>query len=157
MNLELLLQKPVLEPLLHVAIGLSPLLWLTSWLSYLNGFPLLTTEISGFTGRETRGQLNFSTLIGLKASPGILARGTLAMLKFDETNTLPQISVPTLVVVGKSDIATRPFANQRISQAVPQAELAVLSPGGHMGLMERNQQFAEIVRAFSAARLGLKT
>jgi pimeloyl-ACP methyl ester carboxylesterase len=155
-KLLLALQKPVLEPLLHLSIALSPLLWLTSWLSYLNGFTLLTTEISGFTGRETRGQLNFSTLIGLKASPGILARGTLAMLKFNETETLAQISVPTLVVVGKSDIATRPFANQRISQAIPQANLAVLAPGGHMGLMERNQQFAEMVRTFSAACLGLK-
>jgi pimeloyl-ACP methyl ester carboxylesterase len=150
------LQKPVLEPLLYVSIALSPLLWFTSWLSYLNGFTLLTTEISGFTGRETRGQLNFSTLIGLKASPGILARGTLAMLRFNETKTLPHISVPTLVVVGKSDIATRPFANQRISQAIPQADLAVLAPAGHMGLMERNQQFAEMVRTFSAACLGLK-
>lgn len=155
-KLLLALQKPVLEPLLYLAIGLSPLLWVTSWLSYLNGFTLLTTEISGFTGRETRGQLNFSTLIGLKASPGVLARGTLAMLRFNETETLPRISVPTLVVVGKSDIVTRPFANQRISQAIPQAELAVLAPGGHMGLMERNQQFSDTVRAFAAARLGLK-
>jgi pimeloyl-ACP methyl ester carboxylesterase len=155
-KLLLALQKPVLEPLLYVSIALSPLLWLTSWLSYLNGFTLLTTEISGFTGRETRGQLNFSTLIGLKASPGILARGTLAMLRFNETETLPHISVPTLVIVGESDIATRPFANQRISQAIPQADLAVLAPAGHMGLMERNQQFAEMVRAFSAACLGLK-
>ncbi|HEY9622492.1 MAG TPA: alpha/beta hydrolase, partial [Crinalium sp.] len=155
-KLLLALQKPVLEPLLYLAIALSPLLWLTSWLSYLNGFTLLTTEISGFTGRETRGQLNFSTLIGLKASPGVLARGVLAMLRFHEAETLPRISVPTLVVVGKSDIATRPFANQRISQEIPQSELAVLSPGGHMGLMERNQPFAEIVRSFSATCLGLK-
>ncbi|HIK15824.1 MAG TPA: hypothetical protein IGS53_11155 [Leptolyngbyaceae cyanobacterium M33_DOE_097] len=64
--------------------------------------------------------------------------------------------MPTLVVVGKSDIATRPFANQRISEQVPQAELAVLAPGGHMGLMERNQQFAEVVRTFGVACLGLK-
>ncbi len=148
-KLLLMLQKPLLEPLLHLAILLSPLLWLTSWLSYLNGFTLLTTEISGFTGKETRGQLNFSTLIGLKASPGILARGVLAMLKFDETETLPKVSVPTLVVVGKSDIATRSFASKRISEEVPQAELALLSPGGHMVLMERNQQFAEVIRSFS--------
>lgn len=155
-KLLLALQKPVLEPLLYLSIAFSPLLWLTSWLSYLNGLTLLTTEISGFTGKETRGQLNFSTLIGLKASPGVLARGTLAMLRFNETETLAQISVPTLVVVGKSDIATRPFASQRISEQVPQAELAVLSPGGHMGLMERNRQFAEVVQAFGLSCLGLK-
>lgn len=148
-NLLLALQKPLLEPLLYLAIALSPLLWLTSWLNYLNGTVLLTTEISGFRGTETRGQLNFSSLIGIKASPGVLARGVLAMFRFDETATLPNISVPTLVIVGKSDIATRPFASKRISIEVPQAELSVLSPGGHMVLMERNQQFADVIRTFS--------
>ncbi|HEY9662276.1 MAG TPA: alpha/beta hydrolase [Allocoleopsis sp.] len=155
-KLLLALQKPLLEPLLHLAIVFSPLLWLTSWLSYLNGSTLLTTEISGFTGRETRGQLNFSSLIGIKASPGILARGVLAMFRFEETATLSKITVPTLVIVGKSDIATRPFASQRMSTEVPQAELSILAPGGHMALMERNQQFSEIVRAFSQSCLSLK-
>ncbi|MBD2034988.1 alpha/beta hydrolase [Leptolyngbya sp. FACHB-321] len=156
-KLLLTLQKPLLEPLLYLSIAIAPLLWLISWLSYFNGTTLLTTEISGFTGRETRGQLNFSSLIGIKASPGILARGVLAMFKFDETATLPKISVPTLVVVGKSDIATRPFASKRISTDIPQAELTVLAPGGHMVLMERNQQFAEVVQTFSKTCLSLKS
>jgi len=134
---------------LHLAIALSPLIWFTSWLNYLNGTVLLTTKLSGFTSTETRGQLNFSSLVGIKASLGVLARGMLAMFKFDETATLPTISVPTLIVVGKSDLATRPFASRYISAVVPQAELAVLSPGGHMALMERNQQFAEVIRTFS--------
>ncbi len=155
-KLLLPLQKPVLEPLLHLAIALSPVLWVTSWLSYLNGSTLLTTEISGFTGRETRGQLNFSSLIGIKAPPGILARGVLAMFRFDETATLPTISVPMLVIVGKSDIATRAFASERISTEVPQAELNIMAPGGHMVLMEHNQPFAEIVRSFSASCLQLE-
>ncbi|BAU14483.1 alpha/beta hydrolase fold protein [Leptolyngbya sp. NIES-3755] len=152
-RLLLALQKPLLEPLLYLAIALSPLLHLTSWLSYLNGSTLVTTEISGFTGRETRGQLNFSSLIGIKARPGILARGVLAMFRFEETSTLPNISVPTLVIVGQSDIATRPIASDRMSREIPRAELKILSPGGHMALMERNPQFAEIVRAFTASRL----
>ncbi len=156
-KLLLTLQKPVLEPLLHLAIVFSPLLWLTSWLSYFNGTTLLTTEISGFTGTETRGQLNFSSLIGIKASPGVLARGVLAMFRFDETATLPKISVPMLVVAGKSDIATRPFASDRIRAEVPQAELQILAPGGHMVLMERHQQFSEVVRAFSCSCLKLRT
>ena len=154
-KLLLALQKPLLEPLLYLAIALSPLLHLISWLSYLNGSTLLTTEISGFTGRETRGQLNFSSLIGIKASPGVLAQGVLAMFKFDETATLPKINVPMLVVVGKSDIATRPFASKHISKEVPQAELRVLSPGGHMALMERNQEFAEVVGVFTDSCLSL--
>ncbi|WP_263971689.1 alpha/beta fold hydrolase [Leptolyngbya ohadii] len=152
-KLLLALQKPLLEPLLHLAIVLSPFLWLTSWLSYLNGSTLLTTEISGYTGRETRGQLNFSSLIGIKHSPGILARGVLAMFRFEETATLPHIPVPTLVIVGKTDIATRPFASDRMSRDIPQAELRVLAPGGHMALMEKNAEFAEIVQRFSQSCL----
>ncbi len=155
-KLLLALQKPLLEPLLHLVIVFSPLLWLSSWLSYFNGTTLLITEISGFTGRETRGQLNFSSLVGIKASPGVLARGVLAMFKFDEAETLPTIAIPTLVVVGKSDIATRPFASDCMMKATPQAELVVLSPGGHMALMERNQQFTDVIRAFSQACLRLR-
>ena len=78
------------------------------------------------------------------------------MFKFEETTTLAKVSVPTLVVVGESDIATRPFASQRMSKELSQAELCVLSPGGHMALMERNQQFAEAIREFSNSCLSLR-
>lgn len=145
------LQKPLLEPLLYVTIALSPLVWLMSGLSYLNGSMFATTEISGFTGKETRGQLHFSTLLGLHAEPGVLARGTLAMLRFDETATLQTISVPALVIVGKTDIATTLPASRRMSIDLPKAELVVLQPAGHMGLMERNEQFSQAVSAFGEA------
>ncbi|WP_316436698.1 alpha/beta hydrolase [Leptolyngbya sp. NK1-12] len=71
------------------------------------------------------------------------------MFRFEETATLSQISVPTLVLVGKSDIATRPVASQRMRAEMPQAKLEILAPGGHLALMERNHQFAEAIREFS--------
>lgn len=146
-----LLQKPLIEPLLYVTIALSPIAWLVSGLSYLNGSMYMTTELSGFTGRETRGQLDFSTRLSLLGSPGVLARGALAMLRFDEMQTLATIPIPVQVIVGESDIATRLWANQRLSQAIPKAELVVLDSAGHMGLMERNAQFAEAVRSFGVS------
>ncbi|HEY9696709.1 MAG TPA: alpha/beta hydrolase [Trichocoleus sp.] len=142
------LQKPLLEPLLYLTIALSPVLWLISGLSYLNGMMYITTEISGFTGRETRGQLDFSTRLGLLGSPGVLARGVLAMFRFDETNTLPNINVPVRVIAGDADIATLFSANRRLSDGIPDAELVKLRPAGHMGLIERNAEFAEAVRSF---------
>lgn len=142
------LQKPLIEPLLYLTIALSPLLWLISGLSYLNGSMYVTTELSGFTGRETRGQLDFSARLGLLGAPGVLARGMLAMLKFDETRTLPNINIPVLVIAGQSDIATLLAASRHISSDIPEAKLIVLSPAGHMGLMERNAEFAEAVRSF---------
>ena len=145
------LQKPLIEPLLHLTIALAPIVWLMSGLSYLNGSMYVTAELSGFTGRETRGQLDFTTRLGLLASPGVLARGMLAMLRFDETQTLPKISIPVQVIAGQSDIATRLWAHHRLIQAIPDSELVVLHPAGHMGLMERNAQFAEAVQSFSVS------
>ena len=142
-------QKPLLEPLLYLTIGVSPLFWLMTWLSYLNGSLHISVELSGFKGTETRGQLDFSALLSALGSPGVLARGTLAMFKYDETATLSKINVPVLLVVGASDIATRPAASIRMKAELPQSDLVVLKPAGHMSLMEQNQQFAEVVSKFS--------
>jgi len=144
------LQKPLLEPLLYLTIGLSPLFWLMTWLSYLNGLLYVSVEVSGFTGKETRGQLHFAALLSALGSPGVLARGTLAMFNFEETKTLSTINIPVLVVCGASDIATTPPASIRMQAEIPQAELVTINPGGHMALMERNQQFSDAVSAFCA-------
>lgn len=142
------LQKPLIEPLLHLTNWLAPIVWLLSGLGYLNGSMYLTTEISGFTGRETRGQLDFATRLGLMGNPGILVRGVMGMLDYDETDTLPNIPIPVQVIVGRTDIATRFPAHQYMAEKIPHAELIVLRPAGHMGLVERNMQFAEAVRSF---------
>lgn len=142
-------QKPLLEPLLYLTIVLSPLLWLMTWLSYFNGLLYLNVEMSGFTGNETRGQLNFSAILSALGWPAVLARGTLAMFNYDETRTLATINVPVLVIVGAKDIATVPAASIRMKAELPQAQLVTLQPGGHMALMEQNQRFAEAVSSFS--------
>ncbi|BAY12156.1 alpha/beta hydrolase fold protein [Calothrix sp. NIES-2098] len=144
------LQKPLLEPLLYLTIVLSPILWLMTWLSYLNGSLYITVELSGFTGRETRGQLNFAGLLSALGSPGVLARGTLAMFKFDEIETLANIHIPALVVCGASDIATKPVASDRMKAELPHSQRVTINPGGHMALMEQNQQFSEAVSDFCA-------
>lgn len=144
------LQKPILQPLLYLAIIFSPVLWLMTWLSYLNGLLYISVEISGFTGTETRGQLNFASLLSAFGSPGVLARGTLGMFNFEETKTLPKINIPALVICGASDIATTPTASIRMKAQLPQAELVTIKPGGHMALMEQNQKFSEVVSEFCA-------
>jgi pimeloyl-ACP methyl ester carboxylesterase len=142
------LQKPLLEPVLYLTTLLWPLAWVMTWLSYLNGSLYISVELSGFTGGETRGQLSFAGLLSALGSPGVLARGTLGMFKFDETATLAKIHVPVLVVCGDVDIATKPVASDRMMAELPTAERVTLNPGGHMALMERNQQFAAAVSTF---------
>lgn len=72
------------------------------------------------------------------------------MLNFNETQTLPNIELPVLVIAGQSDISTLKSANRRISMDIPNAEFFVLKPGGHMALMERNAEFAQAVQMFGA-------
>ena len=60
------LERPVIVPLLHLTIWLSPLLWLSNWMSYLNGSAHLSTKSSGFAGTETWEELNFVTRFQLQ-------------------------------------------------------------------------------------------
>ncbi|HEX2212505.1 MAG TPA: hypothetical protein VHH12_03420, partial [Mycobacterium sp.] len=77
------LQKPVIEPLLHLTIWLSPLVWLMNWLSYLNGSAHRSTRTQSFGGTETWGQLDFAARYMPHASPAVLARGMFGMLAYD--------------------------------------------------------------------------
>ena len=150
-----LLQGPLWVPLLHLTIWLSPLVWLMNWLSYQNGTTHLLTMAVGFGGRESRGQLDLAARFTPMASPAVLARGVLAMFRFEETATLPTIPVPTLVVTGDVDRVTVPEASRTICRAVPDAELVELRPAGHMAPLEQHRAFAEVLGAFCGRCFGV--
>jgi pimeloyl-ACP methyl ester carboxylesterase len=144
------LQKPVLEPLLHLTIWLSPLVWLMNWLSYLNGSAHRSTKKSSFGGTETWGQVDFSTRFLPHASPAVLARGMFGMLAYDATATLPMIPVPVLIVAGDQDPTTIPEASEYMRAMIPGSRLTTLTPAKHFGLMEHNRPFDEAVGEFAA-------
>ena len=132
------IQKPVIEPLLHLTVWLSPIVRLMNIQSYLNGTTQLTTRFSSFAGRQTWGQVDFAARLSSLASPAAVARGMLAMLRFDEAEALPKINVPTIVLAGANDRLTRPEASEVIAGQVPGAELALVQPGGHLSILERH-------------------
>jgi pimeloyl-ACP methyl ester carboxylesterase len=148
------IERPVIVPLLHLAIGLSPVLWIMSWLSYLNGSAHLSTRRSGFAGTQTPEQVEFTARFQPHASPAVLARGMFGMLEYDATTTLERIPVPALVVAGDRDPVCLPEASERIRQGIPAAELSALRPAKHMGLIEHHGHFADLVAAFAAAHTG---
>jgi pimeloyl-ACP methyl ester carboxylesterase len=141
---------PILVPLLYLTIWLSPLVWAMNWLSYLNGSSHRTTNWTSFSGYETRGQLDFAARFTAKQSPAVLAKGILAMLSWDETATLPDIRVPTLIITSDHDKLTVPAASEHMAAAIPGAELVRVSPAGHPGFLECSAQYDEAIAAFSA-------
>ena len=142
------LERPVIVPLLHLTIWLSPLLWLSNLMSYLNGSALLSTKSSGFAGTETWEELDFVARFQLQASPAVMARGMFGMLRYDATALLKAINVPALVLAGDRDPVCKPEASERMHRDIPGAQLAKLAPAKHMGLIEHHTRFAEIVRTF---------
>jgi pimeloyl-ACP methyl ester carboxylesterase len=142
------LENPVIVPLLHLTIWLSPLVWLSNWMSYLNGSAFLFTKSSGFAGTETWEELAFVTRFQLQASPAVLARGMFGMLRYDASGALKTINVPALVVAGNKDAVCTPEASERMQRDIPGAQIAQLAPARHMGLIEHHSQFANILREF---------
>ena len=85
----------------------------------------------------------------LQASPAVLARGMLGMLRYDATAVLRGINVPALVLARDRDSLCKPEASKRMHRAIPGAQLTHLAPANHMGLIEHHTRFAEIVRTFA--------
>jgi pimeloyl-ACP methyl ester carboxylesterase len=134
------IQKPVLEPLLHVTAWVAPIVWLMSWLGYLNGSSHLIGMVFGFAGSQTRGQLDLATRYNPLAWPGVQARETLAMFRYDATPVLGTIPIPTIVFTGDLDRLIVPETADFMAAGVPRAQLARLAPAGHMAVFERHDR-----------------
>ena len=142
------LQRPVIVPLCHLMIWLSPLVRVLNWLGYLSGSVHRSTERVSFSGQETRGQLDFLARLFTKAAPDVVGSGMLAMLRYDATATLGNIPIPTLIVTGDNDETCLPAASRFMADRIPAAQLMVLSRSKHCGLFEHPQEFNEAVAAF---------
>jgi pimeloyl-ACP methyl ester carboxylesterase len=147
------LQKPLIQPLMYIIIGLSPLFWLMSWLSYLNGTSLIPNRIFTFSGHQTKGQVDFMALLQCLCSQGVLAKQMLGMLKYDATDTLPRINIPTLIITANKDRGCIPEASYYMQQNIPNAKLVMCEPSGHGAMIEQNEQFMAAVAEFSPTAL----
>ena len=73
---------------------------------------------------------------------------------FDVRDKLPEITVPVLVIAGDRDRITLPEASHVIADHLPKCELHVLDGCGHMAMMERHEEFNELVAQFCTETLG---
>ncbi len=119
-----------------------------NWLSSINGSLQRSTRKQSFAGPGTPAQEEFLSRLMLKARPDVLARGMFGMMAFDESSTLPTISVPTLVI-GDRDVTTMPEAGRHIARNIPGAVPVTLAPARHLGLFEYHGQFNQILADFA--------
>ena len=143
------LQKPLIEPLLHLTVWLSPLAWLSSWQGYLSGSSHIVMRLTGFGRHPTRGQVDLTARLASEGSPAVQAKGDLAMLNWRVTDDLPQVTVPVLAISGDRDIVTLPGAGRTIAQTTPRGRFLEVAGGGHMGFMEAHEQYDGEILSFA--------
>ncbi|MBC4019167.1 alpha/beta fold hydrolase [Siccirubricoccus deserti] len=96
--------------------------------------------------------MDFAARFTTKQHPGVLAKGILAMLRWDETATLPTITVPTLIITSDHDKLTLACASEEMQRVIPNAELVMVKPAGHPGF--RRPGFLECSAAYDEAISG---
>jgi pimeloyl-ACP methyl ester carboxylesterase len=72
-----------------------------------------------------------------------------ALLQLDFTEELPEVDVPTLVVVGSADALTPPRDARRIAELVSGSRLVEYEGGGHMLMYERTEEVDALVMDFA--------
>lgn len=142
------IQKPILTPLCYIIIALSPIIWISRWMSYLNGTAHIFTRLLTFTGTQTAKQLDFTTLLSAMTPPAVMARGCLAMFKYDAKDSLRNIDIPVLVINANKDRLTQPDASAFMKDHIPGAKCATVKPGNHQALIERHKEVNEAARLF---------
>lgn len=70
------------------------------------------------------------------------------MLAFDGTPAFSRINIPVLVVGGAQDPLTDIEASRTIAREIQGAELIVMDPAKHFGLIEYHRDFAEQTAQF---------
>ena len=69
---------------------------------------------------------------------------------YDLREHLPEVKVPTLIVVGRHDWITPVEASEELAGLLPNAELVVFEDSGHSPQLEENDRFIATIRDFLA-------
>ncbi len=69
----------------------------------------------------------------------------------DASDLLPQITVPTLVIVGEEDTITPTVMAQNLADKIPNAKLEIIPQAGHLSNIEQPELFNRALREFCKA------
>lgn len=81
-------------------------------------------------------------------TPSILKARAHAVLNYDGTAYLPDIHLPTLVLVARDDILTPVSESEDLAEGIASAELQILDYGAHAASISAPQVFNQAVLAF---------
>jgi 3-oxoadipate enol-lactonase len=91
-------------------------------------------------------------IMNTSSPEGVIAALEAMAQRPDSSKDLPNITVPTLIVVGAEDPITPPADAERMAAAIPNAKLVNIAGAAHMANFEKPEEFNAAVREFLVRR-----
>lgn len=82
-----------------------------------------------------------------RGDPEVMAARIDMILAHDQLERLGEIAVPTLVLVGSTDVCTPPHLSAELAETIPEAESRVIE-GGHLIYKEAVEEFHDTISDF---------
>lgn len=106
----------------------------------------------GFADQDKQAQVLLEELVAL--DPQGYATACDAVSRFDATDRLGQITIPTLVIAGAQDVSTPPAVVEILAQGIPNTEFHVVDGAAHLGNIEAPEEFGRLIGEFLRRDLG---
>lgn len=84
----------------------------------------------------------------LKTPPDVMYKDFLACNDFDVMQKIAKLEIPTLVVCGSHDMLTPVKYAEYLAAKINDSQLRIIKECGHMLMLEKPQEFNEILEAF---------
>jgi 3-oxoadipate enol-lactonase len=125
--------KEAKERGMEPSVSATPLRWFTA--PFLDSHPEVVERVQAMVAAtDPRGFINCVR----------------AIQEMDLLGRLPEIGVPTLVIVGDQDPGSPVFVAEAIRKRIPGAKLVVLAPASHLSNIEQPQAFNQALSDFLA-------
>ena len=101
-----------------------------------------------FAGEPPPELASLLTEMTAAARPATVSAQLSVMAETDQRDLLPRITVPTLLIWGDSDARSPLSVARQFEDAIPGAQLVVISGAGHLSNLEQPGPFNDAVRNF---------
>jgi pimeloyl-ACP methyl ester carboxylesterase len=91
-------------------------------------------------------------IVGLasRSQSGLWTDGLAGMMELDLRHAIHRVKVPTLVTVGDRDHITPPSLSVALASELPDGRLELIERAGHMAMLERHEEFNDLVATFAS-------
>ncbi|MDD5289085.1 MAG: alpha/beta hydrolase, partial [Dehalococcoidales bacterium] len=88
--------------------------------------------------------------VKIRIGPAVLLNDLLACDKFDVMEQLPNIKVPTLIIVGTEDVMTPVKYSQYLANKIPGSKLVIIQGATHSVAQEKPDEVNRVIKEWMA-------